>query len=309
MHDKDIITKQLLKSMTLGMVHVLLGLDIIELEMLESEEQRVEDRRADFVAKVTGHQETYILHIEMQNDNQKAMPWRMLRYLTDIGLAYPGLPIKQYLIYIGRGKLTMAAGLAQTGLSYEYQVIDFHNIDCETLFQQDTPEALVFAILSDFRRFTSREVIQHILQRLQALTGENVAAFREYILMLEVLSGNRDLKQILHEEEKMLTQVKYSDLPSYDLGMEMGLEQGIEIGIEKGILKGIEKGIEKGVIKGKELGRQQEAAKLFLVLLQRKFGGLSQDLQEKVRTADPDQIEAWSERVFDANSPEELLNT
>ena len=75
----------------------------------------------------------------------------MLRYLTDIGLAYPGQTIKQSMIYIGREKLTMAGGLEQPGLSYQYQLLDFHSIDCETLFQQDTPEALVFAILSDFR--------------------------------------------------------------------------------------------------------------------------------------------------------------
>jgi hypothetical protein len=196
MNNKDLVSKHLLKRMTLGMAQVLLGLDIIELDLIESEEQRVEERRADFVAKINRGHEEYILHIETQNDNQNAMPWRMPRYLTDIGLAHPGLIIKQYLFYIGRGKLTMPAGLAQPGLSYQYQILDLHDIDCETLFQQDTPEALVFAILSDFRGFSSREVIQHILRRLQALTGENEAAFREYLLMLEILSGNRDLKQI-----------------------------------------------------------------------------------------------------------------
>ena len=61
-----------LKRMTLSMVSVLLGLDIIELDILESEEQRVEDRRADMVAKVIAKDSQYILHSETQNDNQTA---------------------------------------------------------------------------------------------------------------------------------------------------------------------------------------------------------------------------------------------
>ncbi|VFM98013.1 MAG: hypothetical protein BECKG1743D_GA0114223_105364 [Candidatus Kentron sp. G] len=35
----------------------------------------------------------------------------MMRYLTDILLAHPGLPLRQYLIYIGTEPLTMPGGL------------------------------------------------------------------------------------------------------------------------------------------------------------------------------------------------------
>lgn len=35
------------------------------------------------------------------------MPLRMLRYFTDIALAYPNQVIKQYLVYIGRPALRM----------------------------------------------------------------------------------------------------------------------------------------------------------------------------------------------------------
>lgn len=105
MHEKDIVSKQLLKRMTLGMARVLLGLDIHEFDLIETEIQRVEERRADFVAKVKNQEGGYILHIEIQNDNQSNMPWRMLRYLIDIKLAYPKLEVSKYLIYIGRKKI------------------------------------------------------------------------------------------------------------------------------------------------------------------------------------------------------------
>ncbi len=275
MHQKDLISKHLLKRMTLDMARVLLGLDIIELEILETEQQRVEERRADLVAKVKAPDGDYILHIETQNDNQSHMPWRMLRYLTDIKLAYPGHSVKQSLIYIGREKLRMAAGIEEANHSYHYQVLDMHRIDCETLLQQDTPEALIFAILGDFGNVSSREIVQRILQRLQALTGSNEAIFRDYLLMLEILSGNRDLKQILKEEEKMLSQVKYSDLPSYELGMEEGMVQGEALLLQK--------------------------------LLQLKFGTLSDSITQRIQAADSEKLLAWSARLLNANSLNEIF--
>jgi hypothetical protein len=94
----------------------------------------------------------------------------------------------------------------------------------------------------------------------------------------------------------MLSQVKYSDLPSYDLGLEQGIEQGVELGIEKGVELGMEQ------------GRRQEAAKLLTVLLDDKFGDLSLDIKEKISLAPLEQIEAWIRQVLQATSLDELLN-
>jgi len=54
--------------------------------VVENDHQRVEERRADLVVKARGSEGEYLLHIEIQNDNQRLMPWRMLRYLAEIGL-------------------------------------------------------------------------------------------------------------------------------------------------------------------------------------------------------------------------------
>jgi hypothetical protein len=299
MNDKDIISKHLLKRMTIGMARILLGLEIIELDIIESNQQRIEERRADLVALVKEPTSQYILHIEIQNDNQAIMPWRMLRYLTDIGIAHPKLKIKQYLIYIGSAPLNMADGFAETNLSYRYPILDMHHINCETLFKLDTPEALVLAILSDFQHFSDREVVQRILYRLQELTGNDEAAFRENLLMLEILSSNRNLKQILQEEEKMLSQVKYSDLPSYGLGVEQGIEQGIKQGIKQGIDQGIDQGIETGVRQGESIILQN--------LLQIKFGILPQTILDRLNSANAQELFDWSGRLLGADSLNEVF--
>ena len=59
---------------------------------------------------------------------------------------------------------------------------------------------------------------------------------------------------------------------------------------------------------GLEEGRQEEASKLFLLLLKSKFGSVNQQLQDKVRAANAELIESWTKQIFDATTAEELLD-
>ncbi len=74
---------------------------------------------------------------------------------------------------------------------------------------------------------------------------------------------------------------------------------------KEGILQGRQEGIEEGMQKG----RQQEAAKLFLLLLDSKFGAVSQELQAKIHQSSPEEIEKWTKQIFQAETPEALLNS
>ena len=60
---------------------------------------------------------------------------------------------------------------------------------------------------------------------------------------------------------------------------------------------------------GRQEGRQEEASKLFLLILESKFGAVNQQLQDKVRTADPELIETWTKQIFQAKTPEDLLDS
>ena len=191
---------------------------------------RIEDRRADLVARVTGiDSQVFLLHIEIQNANDASMPKRMLRYLADLLLAYPGLPIKQYLVYIGKESLRMADGLDLEQMHYRYHVIDMHRVDCNDLLKQDSPDAWVMAVLCDFQDRPPRSVIHEILTRLVELLHEAPPRLREYVEMLEILSTNRDLNLNIEEELEMLT-IDLEKLPSYRIGERRGLEKGMEKG-------------------------------------------------------------------------------
>jgi len=58
------------------------------------------------------------------------------------------------------------------------------------------------------------------------------------MLTLEILSTNRNLKDKLKEVEDMLRDIRYEDLPSYEIGMQRGMQKGKLEGILEGEKKG-----------------------------------------------------------------------
>jgi len=192
--------------------------------------------------------------------------------------------VRQYLFYIGRAKLTMADCIREEGLDYQYHIIDMHNVSYDSLMAQNTPDALVLAILSDFGEHSDREAVRRIVQALYELTGDDVKSFRDYFLMLEVLSSNRELRNILQEEEEMFSQVRQQDLASYGLGMKQGLMEG--------------------KAEGKLEGKLEGEALMLLSLLEQRFGSVPDDLRSRILLADSDTLLLWSGRIFSADSIE-----
>lgn len=227
-HTKDITSKVLLKRMAADMANLLLNLDVEpdSVELLETEKERIEQRRADLVIKARPRQsqEKVILHIEIQNNNQATIVWRMLRYYQDIRAEHVE-PIQQYLLYIGKQRCSMLQTIQEPNLSYQYTLVDMHTVDCQTLLERNTPEALVLAILCDFKGRPADAVVREIGTRLRLLLHNDDKGFLDYFSMLEILGQNRDLEQPLKETKTMLTQIDVSRLPSYQWGREDTLKE------------------------------------------------------------------------------------
>ena len=229
MAEKYIVSKEVLQHLAADIANILLELDVEHdsVELLQTEQQRVESRRADMVARMRKRQtgEKLILHVEIQNANDNTMPVRMLRYLSDILLQYPDEAVYQYVVYIGKRTLSMPNQLVLPAFSYQYYLLDMHNIDCSLLLAQDTPEALVIAILCDFKERPTQDVVNYIVTRLHELTGDDEQRFRNYYQMLETLAENRDLQSNLAEAKDMLTQVDVTRFSTYRWGLEAGIKQ------------------------------------------------------------------------------------
>jgi hypothetical protein len=149
------------------------------------------------------------------------MPDRMLRYLTDIRLNYPGEAVFQYLLYIGKAPLGMPDKIQTPQLRYQYTVIDMHEMDYRFFIDQNSPDALVMAILCDFKGADSKAVVHEVLTKLIAVLQNDSKSLREYLSMLEILASNRDINLDIQEEFKML-QIEIEKLPSFMMGEEQG---------------------------------------------------------------------------------------
>lgn len=234
---KDITTKETIKTITQDIAKYILELDIKDIEFVDKELQRIEKREADIVALCSINGTKGILHLEIQNDNDKTMHHRMLRYYTDIKQRFDKLPLHQYLVYIGKPKLSMKKNIVETNLNFSYNIVDMHTIDCQKFLSMDTPDALVLAILCDFKNKNEKDVITYIITRLRELTSDNTHQLGKYMLALEELSTNRNLQNTLEEVERMLRDMKIEELPGYKIALERGEERGLSQGLSQGIIK------------------------------------------------------------------------
>ena len=218
MPSKDLISKQLLRQLIVDFGNQLFGLNIIEAELLSGEQARVEERRADLVARVKNREgKSYILHVELQNDNQKHMPLRMMRYYTDLALEHEGDEIEQHLLYIGKAPLAMPDHVQAREWRYCYNIMDMRRLDGEHFLRSGNPDALVLAILCDIGS-EPEPVVTHIVEELRRLHGDQLDSLRNSLLKLENLARNRNLQNLVKEKYKMIVNIE--ELASYQEGVE-----------------------------------------------------------------------------------------
>ena len=248
MPEKDLISKQLLQRLLIGFGNRLFGLNIVEAELLSNEQARIESRRADLVARVREAEgENYILHIEIQNDNQRDMPLRMLRYYSDIALAHLDEKIVQYLLYIGKAPLSMSDRVDGYNLRYCYKVLDMRKQNSEYFLNSNNPDALVLAILCDPKSLEPNALVAHIIKELRRLHGDKLDNLRDSLKMLDVLSGNRGLQDIVEETINMY--IDEEKLGIYQAVKKKSEARGIAKGEARGIKKGETRGLNKMVLK------------------------------------------------------------
>jgi len=232
---KDLILKNITKEAIKEVLKNILNLNINDFEFLDFEFPKIEKRDADILIKA----DNKIIHIEFQTNNDKNMHIRMARYFLEIYSRYE-FEIYQYVLFLGK-KLSMKNKISTNSCNYSYEIIDLKTIPCDRFLNVNNPNALVLAILCDFKNQNSKKVIKEILHRLYHLS-KNENDFRKYLLMLEELSTSRDLKSEIKEVEMGLQNLTWEDLPSYEIGLERGIQQGMQQGMQRGLKQGVLKG-------------------------------------------------------------------
>jgi hypothetical protein len=127
--------------------------DVKVLETLDTEQQTVKVHRNDMTFKVRWHNETVLLHIEVQTEDSrdKPMPLRMLSYAGELLLRHE-LPVYSVVLYLSpnAGQTDPGGyryGSDAFGLRHGYQVIRLADLEGESFLEAASVGLLPFTPL------------------------------------------------------------------------------------------------------------------------------------------------------------------
>ena len=236
-------------------------------ELLTVEFPAVKKRLPDLVVRL---KDGSIFHLEVQSDAE-AMEWRMLEYYVMIRGIYPNRPLRQMVLHVGPERSRSSSNIEESNLQFSYTVKNIQDIDCRYMLESPLLEENLLAVLCHLG--DDQKTIREILTRVARLPTKSRA---DALKKLGILAGLRKLETQVNEEvEKMVISVNV---------MENAFFRDVFV-----------------------KGQQEEAAKLLLRQLSRRFDTVPTWAREKIATADLTSLEEWSLRILDAKTLDDLF--
>ncbi len=258
-------------------------------EMLTVEYPTGRMRRPDLVVRLTDGR---LYHLELQSDNDAAMPWRMLEYYGLLYQRYGQQPL-QHVLYVGERPMTLVAQIDHATLLFEYEAIDVRTLDGQPLLHSTVLEDNILALLC--RGGATRATVQYILARIANLSG---TAQTEALTTLLILAGLRHLQPLVREETQQMAIIL--DIENNPFLRDI-FEEGRQEGHQEGHQEGRQEGRQEGQIEGERVLVRRQLA--------RRFGVLPAWAEQHIAAADTTALEQWGLRLLDATSLEEVFRT
>lgn len=267
----------------------LLGLPFERCAVIDSDLATV-STEADRLIEALG-EPSYVAHLEFQTGHDgAAVPERLLRY-NSIALMKTGKPVLSFVLLLRpdadsprlTGQLTVARPDGSAYLSFEYGVVRLWQVPVESILRAGLA-TLPLALLADFAATTPEHVVAQMEARLEAEAP--VEAREELWATTYLLSGVRFApEQSVALLRKAVAQMKESSTYQQILleGLQVGRQEGEAIGILRG---------------------ERDA---FLRIAIRRFGPPDSTILGIVEKASLSRLQAWMDRVIDAESWQELL--
>jgi len=265
----DIPLKELFHHAPQQLLQLLTGSQAVEL--LNAEYPSVKSRRPDLVARLTDGR---IYHLELQTKNDNKMLWRMLEYYALIH-AYYGIAPLQQVLYVGKTKPKFMTHYQSEHLRFDYQLVDIREIDCQVLLQSNSLEDNILSVLC--RLDEPAKTLKTILNKINQLDDN---ARKDMLFILGELAGLRNLSPLLEQEKQHMA---FSISLEHNIFAKEFCSQGEKLGLNK----------------GEKIGE--------IKMLEKRFGTLPPKIKEKITTASLEQLEKWTDRLFEAQSLEDLF--
>lgn len=251
----DKIVKENMESLLPVVIKNILDLDISDTEEIPGELQYTKERKPDLIKKVTDQNDnTFVLHLEWQTQNDKNMVYRMAEYAVMLQRKYR-IPVTQYVIFIGKGKVTMSTNLDFENLKFWYHILSLKNFDYRFFLKSEDSATKIFAILANFEKDGEDKAIANILQEVKTSADGNLQQSHFYN-QLKVLGKLRNYNINLKLNNMILSVETFIEDEDYLKNVELDIiyKRWEEIGEAKGEVKGEAKAQKQIAINMKALG-------------------------------------------------------
>jgi predicted transposase YdaD len=220
-----------------------------------SESLPADERRADFLAKIAGDEES-IIHIEFQTRYDSRMPVRMLTYYARILDRY-GLPVYPVVVYLAKTSVPIETTYSshvrnKHVIAFNYDVIKVWELKSKMVFKNKL--AGLYALAPLMPDADLNECRERMIEAIR----ENLISQNAYMCMATFAS-------LIHPKEMVKNMIQdklLKESPFYRDVLEEGREEGRE--------------------EGKEEGRGEGMEKTIIAALAARFGSVSDRLSERV---------------------------
>ncbi len=240
-------------------------------EVLKTE-LTLEPVRADSVIFLRTDEEILHLEFQVKVPKDRPMPLRMLNYWVRLHWQY-GLPVRQVIIWLQptSNPAVFETEFVRENTRHRYEVIRIWEESPELLLQD--PVLLPLAVLAATQE--PNQLLAQVAQEVAKI--EETELRQEIAACTQVLAGlrfNKDTIANFFREEIMQESVIYQDI------LQKGLNQG----------------------------KKQEAIALLQGMLNRRFGSLEPNVQERIESLTLTQLEELSLALFDLTEVTDLVN-
>jgi predicted transposase YdaD len=199
-----------------------------ELEDITGEIKLIKSLRPDLLFR----SKEKIFHIEIQVQQDKTLPERMLIYSVAIKEKFEKFPM-QIVLFVGKGNPPPSVFRTEFTI-HKFKVIDMKKIDPDEFIRSNKPEEVIVGILAG--KFKDKpQIIGKVKERIVEIL-KNEKEIIKYIDSISFLAGLFDVKI---ELKPMPIQVDIRKTFLYKWGKEEGLKEGKQEGLREGLKKAI----------------------------------------------------------------------
>lgn len=261
----------------------------------------VKQRRADLVAWLDNQE---LLHLELQSSPDAEMLWREWEYCGLIAERYGQIP-RQIVLYIGNKAPKFKTEIDSTDVKFRYHRIDIRDIDCTPLTESDSLSDNLLALLG--RLQNKREVMQQILRKMTQLEKNQRADMLEKLVILSGLRPAEIPQLIAQELNEMPITIDLDENPLLVNYAKRVAEQAVQHAVKEAEARAAEYARVQEEI-GEARGKHTQALVILQRLLEKRFGRLPEAVNTRLQSASTEQLEGWSERLFDATCLEDVFS-